>query len=77
MVRIDGAHELADRLERAIGDEVKLLALTIEERSVILNTLDDPPEPVSTRDRRAGRPASPRGRAYAGGSCLLVSARQS
>ncbi len=27
-----GSEQLADRLERALGDEVKLLALSIEER---------------------------------------------
>ena len=31
-VRTAGAGELADRLERALRDEVKLLALTIDER---------------------------------------------
>ncbi len=33
---------LADRLEQALGAEVKLLALTVDERMVILNTLEDP-----------------------------------
>ena len=38
-----GNDALADRLERALGDEVKLLALSIEERIRILYVLDDPP----------------------------------
>ncbi|MEJ7567780.1 MAG: hypothetical protein WKF41_05900 [Gaiellaceae bacterium] len=38
-----GSEQLADRLERALGDEVKLLALSIEERIRILYVLDDPP----------------------------------
>lgn len=44
MVRATGADELADRLERALDDEVKLLGLTIDERAIIINALDDPPE---------------------------------
>ncbi len=47
LVRAAGADELADRLERALDDDVKLLALTIEERAVILGTLDDPPQELS------------------------------
>ena len=43
-VRASGADLLADRLERALADEVKLLALTIDERALILAALDDPPE---------------------------------
>jgi hypothetical protein len=39
-----GAGVLADRLERALADEVKLLALTIEERAIILGQLEDPPD---------------------------------
>lgn len=35
---------LADRLERAVTDEVRLLALTIDERAVILGQLEDPPD---------------------------------
>ena len=35
---------LADRLERALRDEVKLLALTIDERAIILGQLEDPPD---------------------------------
>jgi hypothetical protein len=41
-VRTSGADDLADRLERALADEVKLLALTIDERAIILATLEDP-----------------------------------
>ena len=43
MVRVAGAVELAERLERAIGDGVSLLALTIDERAIILAALEDPP----------------------------------
>ena len=35
-VRTTGADALADRLEGALEDEVKLLALTIDERTIIL-----------------------------------------
>ena len=38
---------LADRLELALFDEVKLLALTIDERTIILNALEDPPEELA------------------------------
>jgi hypothetical protein len=34
----------ADRLERALEDDVKLLALTIDERAIILGQLEDPPD---------------------------------
>ena len=44
IVRSAGAGELADRLERALADEVKLLALTIDERALILAALEDPPD---------------------------------
>ena len=44
MVRAAGADELADRRERALADQVNLLALTIDERAVILDQLEDPPE---------------------------------
>ena len=43
-VRTTGADDLAYRLEVALEDDVKLLALTIDERAVILDTLDDPPQ---------------------------------
>ena len=42
-----GGDELADRLERALADQVKLLALTIDERAIILAALDDPPDGLS------------------------------
>ena len=35
---------MADRLERARADRVTLLALTIDERAIILAALDDPPD---------------------------------
>lgn len=39
--------ELAERLERALDHEVKVLALTIDDRAVILRALDDPPEELA------------------------------
>ena len=44
LVRAAGADVLADRLERALDDEVKLLALSIDERAIILGQLEDPPD---------------------------------
>lgn len=44
LVREAGADDLADRLERALDDDVKLLALTLDERVVMLATLEDPPQ---------------------------------
>jgi hypothetical protein len=44
IVRSVGAAELADRLERALRDEVKLLGVEIDERTVILNAVGDPPD---------------------------------
>ena len=44
MVKGAGAVELADRLDRANHDEVALLALTIDERAIILAALEDPPD---------------------------------
>ena len=41
--RAAGADELADRCERAVADGVKLIALTIDERAVLLAALEDPP----------------------------------
>ena len=43
-VRATGADELADRLEVALADGVALLALTIDERAIILAALEDPPD---------------------------------
>jgi hypothetical protein len=37
LVRAAGADDLADRLERAVADGVALLALKIDERSIILH----------------------------------------
>ena len=42
-----GAVELADRLERALDTEVKLLAQSREERTIVLNALDDPPHQLA------------------------------
>ena len=47
IVRAAGADELADRLERALDDEVKLLGLEIDERAIILAALEDPPDGLS------------------------------
>jgi hypothetical protein len=47
IVRAAGAAELADRLERALRDEVKLLGLEIDERTIILIALADPPAGLS------------------------------
>ena len=47
IVRAHGGDELADRLERALRDEVKLLGLEIDERAIILAALDDPPDGLS------------------------------
>lgn len=43
LVRAVGADDLADRLERAVADGVALLALTLDERALMLATLEDPP----------------------------------
>ena len=43
-VRVIGADDLADRLEAALDDGVALLALTIDERAIILAALEDPPD---------------------------------
>ena len=47
LVRAAGADELADRLDRAVADEVKLLALTLDERAIMLSSLEDPPDQLS------------------------------
>ncbi|HVM12636.1 MAG TPA: hypothetical protein VM638_09220, partial [Actinomycetota bacterium] len=47
LVRAAGDTDLAGRLERAVTDNVKLLALTIPERAAILNVLDDPPDELA------------------------------
>ena len=45
LVRVVGANDLADRLDRAVIDGVKLIALTLGERGVLLASLEDrPPE---------------------------------
>ncbi len=46
-VRRVGADKLANRLERALADDVKVFALTIDERAVILSVFDDPPEALA------------------------------
>jgi hypothetical protein len=44
LVRAIGAADLADRLEVALGDGVALLALTLDERAIILWSLQDAPD---------------------------------
>ena len=44
LVRTVGADELADRLDQALADDVSLLALTIDERALILAAFEDPPD---------------------------------
>jgi hypothetical protein len=47
LVRGARADDLADRLDRAVADEVKLLALTLDERAIIVSSLEDPPDGLS------------------------------
>ncbi len=42
-----GATELADRLKLALEHDVKLLALTLDERALMLSALEDPPEALA------------------------------
>ncbi len=46
-IREAGADDLADRLEQALETEVKLLALTTAERTVMLSALEDPPQELA------------------------------
>jgi hypothetical protein len=65
LVRNVGADELAGRLERLKptgqfirADEVKLLALTLDERALLLAALEDPPSGLAElRGRPARRPS--------------------
>ena len=43
LIRATGGDDLADQFERAVDDQVKLLALTLPERAVVLTALEDPP----------------------------------
>ena len=43
LVRAAGADDLADRLERAVADGVKLIALTLDEGALMLAAPEDPP----------------------------------
>ena len=47
LLRDAGTDDMADRLERALADEVKLLALTLDERALLLAALDDPPQALA------------------------------
>lgn len=52
-VRAAGA-DLADRLEVALGDDVKLLALAIDERAIILASLEPHPTGSPSFEGRGG-----------------------
>ena len=47
LARLAGADELADRLELALDNQVKLLALSLDERALLLSALEDPPEELA------------------------------
>jgi hypothetical protein len=47
LIREVGAGDLAHRLERAVADDVKLLALTLDERALMLSALEDPPQELA------------------------------
>lgn len=47
LVRLAGPDELADRLELALDNQVKLLALSLDERALLLSALEDPPEELA------------------------------
>ena len=42
-----GADDLADRLVEALVDDVKLLALSLDERALMLSALEDPPQELA------------------------------
>ena len=44
MVRAEGGDDLADRLDRALAADVKLLALSINDRAIALAAIEDPPD---------------------------------
>lgn len=46
-VRVAGADELANRLKLALEHDVKLLALTLDERALMLSALEDPPDDLA------------------------------
>jgi hypothetical protein len=43
LARLVDDPDLADRLERAYGDRIRILALDIPERETIIRALEDPP----------------------------------
>jgi len=47
LVRIAGAVELANRLEQALDDKVKLLALSLDDRALMLSAFEDPPQELA------------------------------
>ena len=47
LVRETSGDELADRLEQALVDEVKLFALSLDERALMLSALEDPPHELA------------------------------
>ena len=57
LLRDSGAEELADRLDRALDAEVKLIALSLDERAIMLSALEDPPQELAELPGRpSGRP---------------------
>jgi hypothetical protein len=47
LVRVTGAAELADRLELPLDNQVKLLALSLDEWALLLSALEDPPQELA------------------------------
>jgi hypothetical protein len=47
LAREVGFNYLAEKLEMAYDRETRVLALTIDEREMIIRTLDDPPESLA------------------------------
>ena len=47
LLRDPGAEELADRLDRALDAEVELIALSLDERAIMLSALEDPPQELA------------------------------
>ena len=47
VLRLHGGYRLAERLEYAIAVGVRVLALTVEERHLILAALEDPPDELA------------------------------
>lgn len=43
----DADDDLGDRLEQALVDQMKLLALSLDERALMLSALEDPPQELA------------------------------